>query len=171
MARSDSYQYLFHESLCTMEQWNAVDHVRQLTFWQQHVERMQEELEYLSYLDNQLYEELLSLIMSECTPHQIAVVKLIQQNKTQDEIAKILQCNQSGVHKSLRGNHIYLPNGQRTTNGGLATKLHKKLLHNSKMHDIMKQMFEHDPSGYTVTYCTLRRSFPSWQNYKQWVEQ
>ena len=112
--RSDSYQYLFHEIPYDFSP-AAPDyfHTDQSLY-------SQNTSEYIIDLEQQVYELLFSV--PNFTEHQKTVIRLVKEGKGQTEIAKILNCNQSTINKTLRGND----NTRRPVkDGGIANKIVK----------------------------------------------
>lgn len=99
--------------------------------------------ELMQDLKQQLKEERWKLILSQLTPRQKQVIKLWSKGKTQIEIAKILNVNQSSVTKSINGNVDYR-NGKKGKRvyGGAKKKLRKLQSKDQTIQDILQQISE-----------------------------
>lgn len=99
-----------------------------------------EERETLLDLKEELKAEMWRLIRTHLTPRQKEVVELWAKGKTQIEIAKQLNVNQSSITKSINGNCDYR-NGRRVY-GGAYKKLRKLASMDDKIQEILAQIAE-----------------------------
>lgn len=134
--RSDCYQYLILESVCSnemMETFSNEDSIyNRLNPFAYNEE--------LLNLEDQLKEEFWRLVDDLLTPRQKAVLKLASEGYTQMEIAKKLKVNQSSITKSLNGNVDY-KNGRKTY-GGSKRKILKLIENDEKIKEILAKMSE-----------------------------
>lgn len=134
--RSDSYQYLLLESVCSNEMMEAFcneDSIyNRLNPWNYNEE--------LIDLEDQLKKEFWRIVNTALTERQRNVVKLYADGYTQMEIAKMLNVNQSSITKSLNGNVDY-KNGRRTY-GGTRKKIRKIIESDEKIKSILARMNE-----------------------------
>lgn len=96
--------------------------------------------EQLYELQEQLKKELWRIIDTELTERQKQVLKLLAEGKTQMDIAKMLNVNQSSVTKSVNGNTDYR-NGKKTY-GGAKKKIQKIASKDVKVQEILKKIEE-----------------------------
>lgn len=94
--------------------------------------------EVIHELQELLKSEYWNLIERELTSRQKEVIKLCAQGKTQVDIAKILNVNQSSVTKSLNGNVDYR-HGKRVY-GGAKKKLRRLAQKEPAIQAILKQI-------------------------------
>jgi predicted DNA-binding protein YlxM (UPF0122 family) len=132
--RSDSYQYLLLETVCSndmMEAFCNEDSIynRLNPFGYN---------EDLSELESLLKIEFWRIVDTLLTPRQCQIVRLYSDGYTQMEIAKILQVNQSSITKSLNGNVDY-KNGKRIY-GGVRKKINKIIENDDKIKEILSKM-------------------------------
>jgi DNA-binding CsgD family transcriptional regulator len=134
--RSDSYQYLLLETVCSndmMESFCNADSISaRLNPFQYN--------EDLIDLEEQLKKEFWRIVDNLLTPRQREVIRLYADGYTQMEIAKILNVNQSSITKSLNGNVDY-KNGKKIY-GGARKKIRKIIENDEKIKSILKQMAE-----------------------------
>ena len=90
-------------------------------------------------LEDQLKDEFWRIV-SQLTPRQQEVIKLYASGKTQMEIAKKLNVNQSSITKSINGNVDY-KNGKKCY-GGAKKKLQKLAESDNKIKDLLNQINE-----------------------------
>lgn len=131
--RSNAYQHLFAESLCSPE---MITEFCDAQGFASAISSHNEEM-----LD--LQEELIKnfwRIVKKLTPRQQQVLKLMSEGKTQVEIAKLLEVNQSSVVKSVGGNVDY-SNG-RMVYGGSRKKLLKLASEDPVLQNIFKRIAE-----------------------------
>lgn len=96
--------------------------------------------EEIDQLKEQLRVEFWKMVEACCTDHQKEILKLIAEGKTQQEIAKILDVNQSSVTKSLNGNCDY--NKGKRVYGGAIKKLRKEADNNENIKVILARLNE-----------------------------
>ncbi len=96
--------------------------------------------EELYELQERLNVELWRIIDTELTDRQKQVLKLLAEGKTQMDIAKMLNVNQSSVTKSVNGNTDYR-NGKKTY-GGAKKKIQKIASKDPKVQEILKRIEE-----------------------------
>jgi len=94
----------------------------------------------LDELWDELKKEYWRLVDTELTQRQAQVLHLYAKEKTQTEIAKILNVNQSSVTKSMNGNCDYRK-GKRIY-GGANKKLRKLAANDEKIQKILLRMKE-----------------------------
>ena len=133
--RSDKYQYLILESVCTNEMLESFSnedsiHDRLNPFGYN---------EELLELEDELKIEFWRIVNTLLTPRQKEVIQLYADGYTQMEIAKKLKVNQSSITKSLHGNVDYHSNG-KTVYGGSKKKLNKIIQNDPKILDILQRM-------------------------------
>lgn len=107
------------------------------------VETMDHHYELRDELDelwDELKKEYWRLVDTELTQRQAQVLHLYAKEKTQTEIAKILNVNQSSVTKSMNGNCDYRK-GKRVY-GGANKKLRKLAANDEKIQKILSRMKE-----------------------------
>lgn len=123
--RSDSYQYLILETVCSndMMQGFCNDDSLYNRLNPHHYD------EKILDLEDQLKTEFWRIVNELLTDRQREVIKLYADGYTQMEIAKILNVNQSSITKSLNGNVDY--KHKRRIYGG-ATKKIKKIIDNDE---------------------------------------
>lgn len=135
-SRSSRYQHFFLESAHShdmMESFCNTDSIyHRLNPWNYNEE--------LAELEEQLKVEFWRVINTLLTDRQKEVIKLSSQGKTQMEIAKILNVNQSSITKSLHGNVDY-KNGKRAY-GGSKKKLQKIIVNDEKIKELLEKINE-----------------------------
>lgn len=134
--RSDAYQVYFHESSCSNEMLASFSND----------DSMNKRLNPFDYdedilvLEDELKVEFWRIVDSLLTARQKEVIHLSSEGKTQMEIAKILNVNQSSVTKSLNGNVDY-KNGKKTY-GGTKRKISKIIQGDKKIIEILNKIKE-----------------------------
>lgn len=139
--RSDAYQFIFAESLCSPQLLGEVSDCQGLTA------RLNSSVinEEMCELKEQLRECFWRLV-GKLTKRQQEVIVLMSNNKTQMEIAKLLKINQSSISKSWSGNVSYSDiikdNKPRKVYGGSAKHLKKLAAEDQEVQTILKKMAE-----------------------------
>lgn len=141
--RSDKYQYLIVESCFPHDLLEAF-------CLEDSIERR---LNPFKYDDRILdLQESLSLafwrVVNTClTERQATIIKLVNENKTQVEIAKILGVNQSSITKSLNGNVDYSEKdegdksgGKKRSYGGTLKKIKKIVENDPEIKEILRKI-------------------------------
>lgn len=131
--RSQAYQFLIVESLCSnemMEAFSNEDSISNRLNPYHYDERIID-------LEEQLKEEFWRIV-ENLTPRQKEVIKLSADGYTQMEIAKMLNVNQSSVTKSIHGNVDY-KKGKKIY-GGSKKKLSKIIESDTKIKAILDEM-------------------------------
>ena len=101
--RSDKYQYLLLETVCSAEMMEAFCNEDSISARLNPFDYN----EHLIDLQEQLKVEFWRVVNSQLTKRQRDVITLYAEGYTQMEIAKILNVNQSSITKSLNGNCDY----------------------------------------------------------------
>jgi RNA polymerase sigma factor (sigma-70 family) len=132
--RSDSYQYILLETVCSndmMESFCNEDGIynRLNPFGYN---------EDLMKLEDELKIEFWRVVDTLLTPRQREVIKLYADGYTQMEIAKMLNVNQSSITKSLNGNVDY-KHGKRIY-GGAKKKINRIIQNDTKIMEILQKM-------------------------------
>jgi FixJ family two-component response regulator len=133
--RSDTYQHIILESVFPNEMLESFSND----------ESLYNRLNPYAYdervveLEDQLKDEFWRIV-SQLTPRQQEVIKLYASGKTQMEIAKKLNVNQSSITKSINGNVDY-KNGKKCY-GGAKKKLQKLAESDNKIKDLLNQINE-----------------------------
>ncbi len=134
--RSSSYQHLILETVCSndmMESFSNDDGIyKKLNPFSYN--------EDVAELEDQLKEEFWRIVDTLLTKRQKEVIHLYADGKTQMEIAKILNVNQSSITKSLNGNVDY-KKGKRSY-GGTRKKIKKIIEGDSKIKEILAKITE-----------------------------
>lgn len=134
--RSDVYQYLICELVYSNEMMEVFSNE----------DSMHKRLNPFDYneevllLEDQLKEEFWRIVNTKLTSRQCDVVTLYAQGKTQMEIAKLLNVNQSSITKSLHGNVDY-KNGKKVY-GGCKKKIQKIIKEDKKIQEILQKISE-----------------------------
>lgn len=134
--RSDSYQYLLLETVCSNDMMEAFSNDESIynRLNPNHYD------ETLIELEEQLKKEFWRVVNTLLTPRQREVIKLYADGYTQMEIAKMLNVNQSSITKSLNGNVDY-KNGKRVY-GGAMKKIRKIIEMDDKIKEILQKIQE-----------------------------
>lgn len=135
--RSDRYQWLLLETVCSHEQMEAFSNDSSIY---SHLNPF-EYNEDLIDLEEELKKEFWRIADENLTQRQNQVLRMWADGYTQMEIAKILGVNQSSITKSINGNTDY-KNKKRISYGGSAAKLQKIIAKDEKMQEIIKKIFE-----------------------------
>ncbi len=133
--RSDHYQWVLLESPCSPEMITEV--ADSGSFSQLNPFSYNEEL---LELQDKLKAAFWRIIENNLTERQKEVIKLYAQGKTQTEIAKMLNVNQSSITKSINGNCDYR-NGRKIY-GGALKKIKKIADKDPEVLDILKNIAE-----------------------------
>lgn len=140
--RSDRYQYLLLETVCSNDMMEAFSNE----------ESIYKRLNPFSYneevilLEDQLKKEFWRVVENLLTPRQKQVIQLYSDGYTQMEIAKMLNVNQSSITKSINGNVDY-KNGKKIY-GGAKKKLQKIVQNDTKIKEILAKIAELRDSEY-----------------------
>lgn len=133
--RSDTYQHIILESVFPNEMLESFSND----------ESLYNRLNPYAYdervveLEDQLKEEFWRIV-AQLTPRQQEVIRLYASGKTQMEIAKKLNVNQSSITKSINGNVDY-KNGKKCY-GGAKKKLQKLAESDNKIKELLIQINE-----------------------------
>jgi DNA-binding CsgD family transcriptional regulator len=133
--RSDHYQQIFHESLYSNEMLESFSNEDSIYGRLNPFDYNEDIL----MLEDELKKEFWRIVNTLLTKRQRQVIRLYAEGKTQMEIAKILQVNQSSITKSLNGNVDY-KNGTRSVYGGSKKKLLKLIEEDPKISEILKKI-------------------------------
>lgn len=143
--RSDIYQFLFTESLCSSEIMSIFSNDDSISYKLNPYQYNEEVMD----LEDQLRKEFWRIVNNLLTPRQRDVIKLAAEGYTQMEIAKMLNVNQSSVTKSLNGNVDYKnskpdKNGKTShrSYGGSKRKLIKIIENDPKIKNILAKIAE-----------------------------
>jgi predicted transcriptional regulator len=141
--RSAAYQHLLIE---TPQSQDMIVECSDSQFYSQSV-NANLHAEEIHDLKDQLKEERWRLIMSQLTDRQKDVIKLWSKGKTQIQIAKILNVNQSSVTKSINGNVDYSSvkkDGKKSKRvyGGAKKKLRRLQATDEAIQNILEQLSE-----------------------------
>jgi len=134
--RSSRYQYLLLETVCSNDMMEAFSNQESIGF---RIDPFKHH-EQIIDLQEELRKEFWKVVDACLTDRQKQVIKLVCENKTQMEIAKILGVNQSSITKSLHGNVDY-KNGRKVY-GGASRKIIKSLETNEKVQEILTKINE-----------------------------
>ena len=134
--RSDKYEYLFHETNCSSEFLEVFSNASSISSLINPYEYSEELLD----LKEQLRIEFWKLTEKVCTKRQLDVLKLLAEGKTQTEIAKILNINQSSVHKAISGNISYEINMANKQYGGAIKKIKKHIDNSPVFQELFKKI-------------------------------
>lgn len=135
--RSQAYQFKFAEVFITDEYLKSFSNSSSLGSQlnpYQYDERIFE-------LEDKLKEKFWQIAENILTENQKLIIKLTCDGYTQMEIAKMLNVNQSSVCKCLSGNIDY-STGTPRVYGGILKKLHKFVLADPEIKEILKEMAE-----------------------------
>lgn len=139
--RSDKYQYLICEVICTYEYLSSFSNGDSLAFklnpyeYDERIYELEDELKKLFW---QICEEVM-------TERQKLVMKMLAAGKTQQEVADELGVNQSSITKSLNGNVDYSkknPDGSPKVYGGVIKKFRKLMKNYPRVQEILNELSE-----------------------------
>ena len=139
--RSDKYQYVLMEVSCSHEVIGRFDNSHSISA---HLNPFEYDERYFD-LEERLKARTRELMDGYLTKRQTEVINLLYQGYTQQEIAKILGCNQSSITKSLNGNQAYNTTFGKTADkvyGGSVNKLRKIFLKDEEINLLLQQMEE-----------------------------
>jgi DNA-binding CsgD family transcriptional regulator len=137
--RSDLYQHLYNESICSSEMMEAFCN-------QDSIYNKLNPFEYderLLDLEDQLKKEFWRIVNTMLTPRQREVIRLYADGYTQCEIAKLLSVNQSSITKNLNGNIAYGKEKDKSNvmiYGGSKKRLNKIIENDEKIKKILAEM-------------------------------
>lgn len=134
--RSDSYQQIFLETSCSNEMMSSFPNEDSISSRLNPYQYSEDLID----LEDQLKVEFWRIVDTLLTDRQRDVIRLYAEGKTQMEIAKLLNVNQSSITKSLNGNVDYKNN--RKVYGGTKKKLNKIIENDEKIIEILKKMAE-----------------------------
>lgn len=132
--RSDRYQYLILETVCSNDMLESFCNEDSISARLNPFAYNEDLIE----LEDQLKIEFWRVVETLLTPRQKDVIRLYADGYTQMEIAKMLDVNQSSITKSLNGNVDY-KNGKRVY-GGSKKKINKIIQNDQKIIDILKKI-------------------------------
>lgn len=135
--RSDHYQYLMHEISVEDTHLNNFTNAASIDYLLNPFKYNEKLLDLQERLLTKTYE----LMDKNLTERQSVVIRMTIDGYTQSEIAKILNCNQSSVHKCLYGNVDYSqPKNKRY--GGFYKKIKKIIKDDPEIKEILEQIAE-----------------------------
>lgn len=134
--RSNNYQWLFTESLCSPEMLTEFSDAQGVTGMMNLTNSSEELLD----LQDQLLAAFWRIVDTQLTARQCQVLRLYAKGFTQIEIAKLLSVNQSSVTKSINGNCDYR-NGRRVY-GGAKKKILRISSKDAEIQSIFKRIAE-----------------------------
>lgn len=134
--RSDSYQYILLETVCSNDMMEAFSNDDSISARLNPFEYNEDLID----LEDQLKKEFWRVVDTLLTPRQREVIRLYADGYTQMEIAKMLNVNQSSITKSLNGNVDY-KNGKKVY-GGARKKIRKIIESDEKIKEILRKMQE-----------------------------
>lgn len=139
--RSNSYQWIIHEVVCTDIVWDSFTNQNSIGFalnpWQYDEE--------LDELEEKLRIEFWKLAEEILTPRQLEVCQMLSEGMTQWDIAKKLGVNQSSINKTLFGNMDYQhkdKHGKYLSYGGLRKKMRKAMEEKPIFQELFDRMEE-----------------------------
>jgi predicted transcriptional regulator len=168
------YQYLLMERTYSPEQWISFEPyiVREA----ERIFELQKDYEYLLDCEEELMQEVFTLIFIHGTAFQAQVAKMMYDGLNQVDIAKQLGINQSNIHKAMKGNASFsnrIPHKKGVVYGGLKKKLIREVLMSNKIRKLMKEMYQTGTEGCRL-YCyhtLIHHCFDSYQQFTQWLLQ
>ena len=134
--RSDSYQHLLLERVCSHDMLEAFSNDDSI-YKKLNPFAYNEEIEELK---DKLKEEVWRLIFANLTSRQAEILELYAKGWTQSEIAKKLGINQSSITKAINGNVDY-KNGKKIY-GGSKKKIMKLIETDVKIQEIFNRIKE-----------------------------
>ena len=168
--RSQKYQYLIVESVCTPDHWTMIEEHNGV-----YDDTTPPEVkEHLLDLNEKLHDLFKGLFVN-LTPRQQSVLNLISPDLTQWDIAKKLDCDQSSIFKCLKGNANY-NDPSRKKFGGVGKKLKLLLIQSTEIRSICKEIYEINDT--TTTAATSWTALPTYgairsvigpDNFVQWL--
>ncbi len=126
---SNLYQHLFYEVSFKDDQLSMFENEQAL-----HLSEINEEL---FALKEELRLQFWILAERVCTKSQFLILRGIAEGKTQKEMSEELGCNQSSIHKSIKGNVDYTNNIKHCYGG-----THKKLKRHIALSPIFINLFQ-----------------------------
>jgi DNA-binding CsgD family transcriptional regulator len=132
--RSDSYQWVLLETVCSNDMMEAFCNEDSISARLNPFEYNEDLIE----LEEQLKKEFWRVVDTLLTSRQREVIRLYADGYTQMEIAKMLNVNQSSITKSLNGNVDY-KNGKKIY-GGARKKIRKIIENDDKIKDILSKI-------------------------------
>ena len=138
-SRSDSYQWVINETPVDFQSIeSAVGNSRSIyTCSHLHPFNIVTNQQFLELNDSAI-ARIFQLAKQSFTKRQYEIFDLYLQGKTQMEIAKILDVNQSSITKGLMGNVDYNHKGKRY--GGMAKRLANLIVRDNVLRNILKEM-------------------------------
>lgn len=164
--RSDKYQYILVEVLFSSEAWNLFSEAQEKC-----LPLSDEKREVLLDWDRELKREL-HVMIDEClTTRQREVLLLYADGYTQQEIARLLDVNQSSITKSLNGNTDY--NNGKKVYGGMKKKFIKIVKRNFAIRPIMKKIhLIWEPNSVRLPhYQTFRNILGTEDEFERWLDE
>ncbi len=135
--RSTQYEYLFHETTCSDEflaafsNTDSIGNILNPFNYNEDVLNLQEEIR----------QEFWKLAKKVCTKKQFMILSYVKEGKTQQEIADILNVNQSSITKSIHGNRTYYEQDQKSY-GGTIKKLKKCIDESEVFQELFRKIAE-----------------------------
>lgn len=138
--------------------------------------------------NDQIYQRIIDIAFTSLTPRQREVLKMFMEGKTQIEIAKTLNVNQSSIAKCLNGNTEYGKCYGGKTYGGLGKKLRKFILQDSMIRKILGDMrycddliwkhkhpkpiihYKYDKHTNINLYYLISTMFKNDTDYQRWID-
>ncbi len=135
--RSDKYQHAFREINVSHEYMVNFKNNQSMN----HYLNPYEYSEDILNLEDELHKCFWVIANETMTENQKNIITLYLEGKTQIEIAKILNVNQSSITKAISGNKDYA-RGKGKSYGGVIRKLKKAIACNEEIQVILKQIEE-----------------------------
>jgi DNA-binding CsgD family transcriptional regulator len=96
--------------------------------------------ENILLLEEQLRDEFWRLVNTQLTPRQREIIHLLSQGKTQCEVAKELNINQSSITKSINGNVDYKKG--KIVYGGSKSRIRKLIEEDERIQSILQKIYD-----------------------------
>lgn len=133
--RSDAYQVIYHEIMYSHDMLSGFSNSESISTRlcpYQYDERVLD-------LQDQLKEEFWRVVDEALTDKQARVMQMLGEGATQMEIAKEMGCNQSSIHKNLRGG---ASKDGSVSYGGSEGKLREACMSDPKILEILAKIDE-----------------------------
>ena len=119
-------------------------------------------------VQDQLTKLLIKLALAKLTPYQTNVLRMVHDGYTQTEIANVLNCRQSNIHKAIHGNTSYKDKYVGKSFGGIERKIAGIAKDSENYRALCQKLYDLDEGDRLVRLTASW--FDNYQKFLVWLE-